>query len=59
MAALMLKDVKLSQAAADSVGSPTPLGAHAMSLYQSVVDAGDGAKDFSVVFRWLESQPRQ
>ncbi len=59
MAALMLKDVKLSQAAADAVGSPTPLGAHAMSLYQSVVDAGDGAKDFSVVFRWLESQPRQ
>jgi 3-hydroxyisobutyrate dehydrogenase len=59
MAALMLKDVKLSQAAADSVGSPTPLGAHAMSLYQAVVDAGDGAKDFSVVFRWLESQPRE
>jgi 3-hydroxyisobutyrate dehydrogenase len=59
MAALMLKDVKLSQTAADAVGSPTPLGAHAMSLYQAVVDAGDGAKDFSVVFRWLESQPRQ
>jgi 3-hydroxyisobutyrate dehydrogenase len=59
MAALMLKDVKLSQAAADAVGSPTPLGAHAMSLYQAVVDAGDGAKDFSVVFRWLESQPRR
>ncbi|MEJ0019905.1 MAG: 3-hydroxyisobutyrate dehydrogenase [Acetobacteraceae bacterium] len=58
MAALMLKDVKLSQAAADAVGSPTPLAAHAMSFYQAVVDAGDGAKDFSVVFRWLESQPR-
>jgi hypothetical protein len=24
-----------------------------------VVDAGDGAKDFSVVFRWLAAQPRQ
>jgi 3-hydroxyisobutyrate dehydrogenase len=59
MAALMLKDVKLSQAAADAVGSPTPLGAHAMSFYQAVVDAGDGAKDFSVVFRWLAAQPRQ
>jgi 3-hydroxyisobutyrate dehydrogenase len=59
MAALMLKDVKLSQAAADQVGSPTPLGAHAMSLYQAVVDAGQGAKDFSVMFRWLEAQPRQ
>jgi 3-hydroxyisobutyrate dehydrogenase len=59
MAALMLKDVKLSQAAADAVGSPTPLGAHALSFYQAVVDAGDGAKDFSVVFRWLATQPRQ
>jgi 3-hydroxyisobutyrate dehydrogenase len=59
MAALMLKDVKLSQDAAAAVESPTPLGAHAMSLYQSVVDAGDGAKDFSVVFRWLATQQRQ
>jgi 3-hydroxyisobutyrate dehydrogenase len=59
MAALMLKDVKLSQEAAAAVASPTPLGAHAMSLYQAVVDAGDGAKDFSVVFRWLAAQPRQ
>src|SRR6185437_14443484 len=59
MAALMLKDVKLSQAAADAVGSPTPLAKQAMSFYQVVVDAGDGSKDFSVVFRWLESQKRQ
>jgi 3-hydroxyisobutyrate dehydrogenase len=58
MAALMLKDVKLSQAAADATGSPTPLAAHALSFYQAVVDAGDGAKDFSVVFRWLAAQPR-
>jgi 3-hydroxyisobutyrate dehydrogenase len=58
MAALMLKDVKLSQAAADAVGSPTPLAAHALSFYQAVVDAGDGGKDFSVVFRWLAAQPR-
>jgi 3-hydroxyisobutyrate dehydrogenase len=57
-AALMLKDVKLSQAAADTTGSPTPLGAHAMSFYQAVVDAGDGGKDFSVVFRWLAKLPR-
>jgi 3-hydroxyisobutyrate dehydrogenase len=58
-AALMLKDVKLSQAAADATGSPTPLGAHAMSFYQAVVDAGDGGKDFSVVFRLLAAQHRQ
>jgi len=58
MAALMVKDVKLSQAAADATGSPTPLAAHALSFYQAVCDAGDGAKDFSVVFRWLASQKR-
>ena len=57
-AALMVKDVKLSQAAADATGSPTPLAAQALSFYQQVVDAGDGGKDFSVVFRWLAGQKR-
>ncbi len=58
MAQLMLKDVKLSQAAADATGSPTPLAAHAMTFYQAVCDAGQGTKDFSVVFRWLAEQQR-
>lgn len=58
MAQLMLKDVKLSQAAADATGSPTPLAAHAMSFYQAVCDSGQGTKDFSVVFRWLAEQKR-
>jgi 3-hydroxyisobutyrate dehydrogenase len=57
-AALMVKDVKLSQAAAEAAGSPTPLAAMALGFYQQVVDAGDGGKDFSVVFRWLEQQKR-
>jgi 3-hydroxyisobutyrate dehydrogenase len=57
-AALMVKDVKLSQAAAEATGTPTPLAAKALSLYQQVVDAGDGGKDFSVVFRWLTTQQR-
>jgi len=57
-AALMVKDVKLSQAAADATGSPTPLAAKALSFYQQVVDQGDGGKDFSVVFRWLAQQKR-
>lgn len=59
MAALMLKDMKLSQAAADATGSPTPLAAHALRFYQAVVDSGDGTKDFSVVFRWLAGQKRE
>jgi 3-hydroxyisobutyrate dehydrogenase len=57
-AALMVKDVKLSQEAAEATGSPTPLAAKALTFYQQVVDAGDGGKDFSVVFRWLAQQKR-
>jgi 3-hydroxyisobutyrate dehydrogenase len=57
-AALMVKDMKLSQAAAETTGSPTPLAAKALSFYQQVVDGGDGGKDFSVVFRWLAGQKR-
>ena len=57
-AALMVKDVKLSQAAAEATGSPTPLAAKALSFYQQVVDQGDSGKDFSVVFRWLAGQKR-
>jgi 3-hydroxyisobutyrate dehydrogenase len=58
MTALMVKDVKLSQAAAEATGAPTPLAAQALTFYQQVMEAGDGAKDFSVVFRWLEGQAR-
>ena len=58
MAALMLKDIKLAQAAAEATGSPTPLAKDATAIYQAVVDAGNGPKDFSVVFRWLAEQAR-
>ncbi len=57
-AALMLKDVTLSQDAAASLDVPTPLGAHAAALFRQVVEAGEGARDFSVVFRWLAGQQR-
>ena len=56
--ALMLKDVKLSQAAADAVGAPTPLGAHAARLYAKLADAGEGGRDFSVIYQWLAAQDR-
>ena len=58
MAQLMLKDIKLSQAAAEAENVPTPLAAHAVEFYQAAVDGGDGAKDFSVVFRLLSQQKR-
>jgi len=58
MTQLMVKDVRLSQAAADATGSPTPLAALALSFYEAAMEAGDGSKDFSAVFRWLEGQKR-
>ena len=58
MTALMLKDVKLSQAAAEATGVATPLAALAQSLYQQVSDGGDAAKDFSVVYRLIEAMKR-
>jgi 3-hydroxyisobutyrate dehydrogenase len=58
MAQLMLKDIKLSQDAAEAGNVPTPLAAHAVEFYQAAVDGGDGAKDFSVVFRLLSQRKR-
>jgi 3-hydroxyisobutyrate dehydrogenase len=58
MAALMLKDVKLSQVAAEATGTPTPLGAHAASLYEKLVATGGGSSDFSAIFCWLAAQDR-
>ena len=59
MTQLMVKDVKLSQLAADATGSPTPLGAMALTFYEEAAAAGDATKDFSVVFRWLAGQARK
>jgi 3-hydroxyisobutyrate dehydrogenase len=58
MTQLMVKDVKLSQAAADATGSPTPLAALALSFYEKAMADGGATKDFSVVFRWLAGQKR-
>jgi 3-hydroxyisobutyrate dehydrogenase len=46
-AALMLKDLLLSQDAARSAGAATALGEHAAKIYQNFVDAGQGGVDFS------------
>ncbi len=57
-AALMLKDLTLAQQAADAVGAATPLGAHAMRVYQAMADSGEQGRDFSYVFRWLADRAR-
>jgi 3-hydroxyisobutyrate dehydrogenase len=58
-ATLMLKDLSLAQEAAVATGAATPLGAHAARLYQALVAAGEGGRDFSVAFEWLGAMPRQ
>lgn len=50
-AALMLKDLLLSQAAAASAGASTALGKHAAEIYQGFVAAGQGGTDFSGIIQ--------
>ena len=52
-AALMLKDLRLSQAAAEGAGANTPLGAEATALYEAMDKAGLGGRDFSAIFEML------
>ncbi|MDB5655873.1 MAG: 3-hydroxyisobutyrate dehydrogenase [Tardiphaga sp.] len=52
-AALMLKDLRLSQEAAKAAGAATPLGAHAESIYETFDKAGHGGVDFSGIIHQL------
>src|SRR5262249_32266155 len=52
-AAMMLKDLKLAQDAAEITGAPTPLGGAAEALFSELVERGHGQKDFSFVLQVL------
>jgi 3-hydroxyisobutyrate dehydrogenase len=52
-AALMLKDLKLSQEAADAAGATTEMGAHAAKLYERFAEGGHGGEDFSGLINFL------
>lgn len=52
-AAMMLKDLKLSQQSAMHAQTNTPLAAAATKLYQQFVDAGWGDQDFSAIIKTL------
>jgi 3-hydroxyisobutyrate dehydrogenase len=56
-AALMLKDLKLSQEAAQSAGAVTPLGAEAAQLYSLFNAQGHAAADFSGIINFLRGTP--
>ena len=55
-AALMLKDLNLSQEAAKSAGANTPLGAHAADLYRQFEESGHAGTDFSGIIRFLRGE---
>ena len=52
-AELMLKDLDLSQAAAENNGAATEMGAHARDVYRRFVDEGGRGKDFSAILEKL------
>jgi 3-hydroxyisobutyrate dehydrogenase len=52
-AALMLKDLRLSQEAAKAAGAVTPLGAHAESIYETFEKSGHGGVDFSGIIHQI------
>jgi 3-hydroxyisobutyrate dehydrogenase len=56
-AALMLKDLKLSQEAAQSAGAATPLGAEAAQLYALFNAQGHASADFSGIINFLRGTP--
>jgi 3-hydroxyisobutyrate dehydrogenase len=58
-AELMLKDLRLSQAAAEGTQAATPLGAAATALYADFVEKGGAGKDFSGVLPWLATMARE
>ena len=56
---LMLKDLILSQIAAESVDADTPIGNLAMKLYKTFVEEEDGSgKDFSAMLPRFEKKSR-
>ena len=56
---LMLKDLRLSQEAAEAVDADTPMGARAMALYAQFVEEEDGkGRDFSAMLPRFERRGR-
>ena len=50
---LMLKDLKLAKAAAESVDAPTALGRHATEIYETFLENGGKGMDFSAILPYL------
>ena len=57
-AALMLKDLKLARAAAESVKVKTALGGHAAKIYEEFAQQGGSASDFSGIINLVREQSK-
>jgi 3-hydroxyisobutyrate dehydrogenase len=55
-AALMLKDLKLSQEAALASGASTPMGAEAAQLFALFEKQGNGGRDFSAIIEMFRER---
>jgi len=55
-AAMMQKDLKLSQMAASQAGAATPLGAAATALYTLFVNAGNGGLDYAGIIKLIRGE---
>jgi 3-hydroxyisobutyrate dehydrogenase len=55
-AAMMLKDLRLAQEAAQNTGASTPMGAQAQALYSLFDAAGHANTDFSGIIRFLRGK---
>jgi 3-hydroxyisobutyrate dehydrogenase len=57
-AALMLKDLKLAKAAADSVKVKNAIGTHAAEIYQQFANEGHSGLDFSAIINLVREQSK-
>ena len=55
-AAMMHKDLKLSQTAASQAGVATPMGAAAAALYTLFVNAGNGGLDYTAIIKMIQGE---
>ena len=58
-AALMLKDLKLAQEAAEAAHADTALGAHAAEIYARYAAAGGSASDFSGIINFVREASKR
>lgn len=52
--ALMVKDLRLAMAAAQSVGAQTPMGARAAELFEKFAATNEGSLDFSAIIKTMK-----